>query len=138
MADIRELREGIQKQDIILDHVSASIADIEKHEALLFNQCMSGAFDKVPEAALRQKMEQLDAYRSDRYALIEQREEIVAERGAMCEEVVNILRRRVGMGDLPDSMDRPLVTMEADDHLVRGGRHPGSKSAVVNHKKPMA
>jgi hypothetical protein len=133
MADIRELRETVRKHVEVLAHIDLSIAEIKKQEAVLYSQAVSGVLDTIPEAALRQKMAQFDAYREDRFALTEQRDELEAERRAMIEEIINSLRRKIGMPEIQDGLDRD-IPLEEEDEVVNS-KHPGSPPGAVSHRK---
>jgi hypothetical protein len=135
MADIRELRDSVRKHEAVLLHIKNSIVEIKKQEAVVFNQALSGVLDNVSDEALKQKMLQFDAYREDRYSLMEQVDQIEAERLAMIEEIVNLLRRKIGMGDMQTGVDRPDLAPDVDDDITPSP-HPGTvPPAVISNRK---
>lgn len=98
LTELRERKEQLkEKYNLLID--SARLCQHREH--LIFTQAVSGAFDNLSDAVVLDKFNEMDRLKDDRQDSLKQAMDIEAERRAINEKIVNILRVRIGLPEMP-------------------------------------
>lgn len=131
---IQELRHTIAKNEATITSIDAAIEEINRKESKLFRQMLDGTIDSNKPEIIKQKLEQFEVSREDKNSLIQSKKEMIQERNAALEDMMNMLRTQVGLPEIKNIIGNDIPEKEQPE-TARPQAHPGTVPPIVSGGK---
>lgn len=131
---IQELRQTIARNEAAITSIDLVIAEINNKESKLFRQMLDGGLDSNKPEIIKQKLEQFEASREDKNSLLKSKTELIEEKNAAMEEMMNLFRIEFGMHEIKDIVGSDIPQKE-EPEAIRSRAHPGTVPPIVSGGK---